>query len=87
MEDLERNDGREKPYFMNKELMKLLNAHNVNTGKDRTDSQANIMEMEEVNQWTNNDLSPISFWDTYIFLPRNHVFYWLPNIIAILSCH
>ncbi len=36
--------------YMNKELMKLLNAHNVNTGKDRTDSQANIMEMEEVNQ-------------------------------------
>ncbi len=28
VEDLERNDGKEKPYFMSKKLMKLLNVHN-----------------------------------------------------------
>ena len=48
MEDLERNDGDRKPYFMSKELMKLLNAHNVTAGKDNTDSQADIIEMENV---------------------------------------
>jgi len=46
VEDLERNDGDNKPYFMSKELMKLLNAHNVKAGKDKTDSRADIIEME-----------------------------------------
>ena len=52
VEDLERNDGRDKPYFMSKELMKLLNAHNVKTGEDRTDGNANTRGVEETeNLW------------------------------------
>ncbi len=47
MEDLERNDGTEKPNFMSEELMKLLNAHNVKTGEDRTDGNANARGVEE----------------------------------------
>ena len=34
VEDLERNNGQDKPYFMSKTLMKLLNVKN----KEQTDS-------------------------------------------------
>ena len=44
MEDVERNNGHDKPYFMSKELMKLLHAKNVNT--DQTDGEA--MQLESV---------------------------------------
>ena len=37
MEDLERNNGHDKPYFMSKKLMKLLNAKNVKQHTDGTD--------------------------------------------------
>ena len=42
VEDLERNNGQDKPYFMSKNLMSLLNVKN----KEQTDSTA--MRMESV---------------------------------------
>ena len=42
VEDLERNNGQDKPYFMNKNLMHLLNVKN----KEQTDSTT--MRMESV---------------------------------------
>lgn len=42
MEDLERNNGQDKPYFMSKNLMKLLNAKNKRT--DATDGEEVAME-------------------------------------------
>ena len=45
MEDLERNNGRDKPYFMSKQLMKLLNVRNVRS-KDHHDGDT--IDMEEV---------------------------------------
>lgn len=49
VEDLERNNGVDKPYFMRKQLMNLLNAHNVKTSRDGTDGEG-----EENTQETQN---------------------------------
>ena len=46
VEDLERNNGHDKPYFMSKKLMKLLNAKNVKT--DRTDGTDGAIQMESL---------------------------------------
>ena len=52
MEDLERNNGHDKPYFMSKKLMKLLHAKNVKTSTDGTDDGAVQMEsLETVQAW------------------------------------
>ena len=40
VEDLERNNGKDKPYFMSKTLMKLLNVKN----KEQTDNAPIRME-------------------------------------------
>ena len=50
VEDLERNNGRDKPYFMSKKLMKLLNAKNEKNGTDGTDGGAVQMESLETVQ-------------------------------------
>lgn len=42
VEDLERNNGHDKPYFMSKNLMKLLNAKNFKS--DHTDGDEISME-------------------------------------------
>lgn len=47
VEDLERNNGRDKPYFMSKKLMKLLNAKNVKHGTDGTDGN-DAVQMESL---------------------------------------
>ena len=47
VEDLERNNGHDKPYFMSKKLMKLLNAKNVKT--DGTDGAVQMESLETVN--------------------------------------
>lgn len=47
MEDLERNNGHDKPYFMSKKLMKLLNAKNVRQGTDGTDGDGAV-QMESL---------------------------------------
>ena len=47
MEDLERNNGHDKPYFMSKKLMKLLNAKNVKRS-DATDGGDDNIPMESV---------------------------------------
>lgn len=49
VEDFERNNGHDKPYFMSKNLMKLLNAKNVKSsvhpdGTDGTDGEEVPME-------------------------------------------
>ena len=50
VEDLERNNGHDKPYFMSKKLMKLLNAKNVKTdGTDGTDGAVQMESLETVN--------------------------------------
>ena len=49
VEDLERNNGHDKPYFMSKKLMKLLNAKNVKTdGTDGTDGADGAVQMESL---------------------------------------
>lgn len=48
MEDLERNNGHDKPYFMSKKLMKLLNAKNVKEGTDG-DGAVQMESLETVN--------------------------------------
>ena len=49
VEDMERNNGRDKPYFMSKQLMKLLNSKNVKKGGDATDGEArDSIEMENL---------------------------------------
>lgn len=45
MEDLERNNGHDKPYFMSKSLMKLLHAKNV---KEYTDGDEDAVQMDTV---------------------------------------
>ena len=49
VEDLERNNGKDKPYFMSKKLMKLLNAKNVKHGTDGTDGTVEMEPLETVN--------------------------------------
>ena len=44
VEDLERNNGHDKPYFMSKGLMKLLDAKNVKA-RDHTDGEEISMEI------------------------------------------
>lgn len=58
MEDLERNDGKDKPYFMSKKLMKLLNAKNKkNKGRDATDGEEEVIELDEhIHVWENKKL-------------------------------
>ena len=48
VEDLERNNGRDKPYFMSKKLMKLLNAKNVKHETDGTDGTDGAVQMESL---------------------------------------
>ena len=43
VEDLERNNGHDKPYFMSKGLMKLLDAKNVKA-RDHADGEDISME-------------------------------------------
>ena len=45
VEDLERNNGHDKPYFMSKKLMKLLNVKNIK--RDHVDGDEPI-QMESV---------------------------------------
>ena len=45
VEDLERNNGRDRPYFMSNKLMKLLNAKNV---KEHTDGDNEALQMESL---------------------------------------
>ena len=47
VEDLERNNGHDKPYFMSKKLMKLFNAKNAKT--DGTDGVVQMESLETVN--------------------------------------
>ena len=48
VEDLERNNGtQEKPYFMSKKLMKLLNVKNAKT--EGTDGALQMESLETVN--------------------------------------
>ena len=48
VEDLERNNGQDKPYFMSKNLMSLLNVKN----KEQTDSTAMRMEsVDTIQAW------------------------------------
>ena len=48
VEDLERNNGQDKPYFMNKNLMRLLNVKN----KEQTDSTEMRMEsVDTIQAW------------------------------------
>ena len=47
VEDLERNNGHDKPYFMSKKLMKLLNAKNVRERTDGTDGDGAV-QMESL---------------------------------------
>ena len=50
MEDLECNNGLDKPYFMSKKLMKLLNAKNKTEHTDGTGGEPLHMEsLETVN--------------------------------------
>lgn len=51
VEDLERNNGRDKPYFMSKKLMKLLNAKNVKTDV-HPDGDVEMEPVETVQSWT-----------------------------------
>ena len=48
VEDLERNNGHDKPYFMSKQLMKLLNAKNYREGTDGDDTDEGDIRMESV---------------------------------------
>ena len=49
MEDFERNNGHDKPYFMSKSLMKLLDAKNFKEGTDGTDgTDGEEVQMESV---------------------------------------
>ncbi len=50
VEDLERNNGHDKPYFMSKQLMKLLDAKNFREGTDGEDGEEIQMESVETNK-------------------------------------
>ncbi len=51
MEDLERNNGKDKPYFMSKNLMKLLHARNQKyEGTDAPDGD-NIELDQTIQLW------------------------------------
>ena len=62
MEDLERNNGKDKPYFMSKKLMKLLHAKNKKNKKDKG-GDAPDGDGEEVIELDEN----IHVWDNQIF--------------------
>lgn len=47
VEDLERNNGHDRPYFMSKNLMKLLHAKNAK-GSDHPDGESDQLEMEHI---------------------------------------
>ena len=51
VEDLERNNGHNKPYFMSKNLMKLLNVKQHTDGTDGTDGEGAVQmeSLETVN--------------------------------------
>lgn len=52
VEDLERNDGTDRPYFMSSNLMKLLNAKNKKyEGTDAPDGAEEVELVETIQAW------------------------------------